>query len=388
MQRRSMLLPLIILFAIIVGGNFVAATLILSHAPQFLQDSNWFLIAWTIFFLFQIAAPGIQISSRGGKPQTAWIDRLHWWAYAALGIMSTTLVVAISLELVGSIVDFIFGQKYTSQIDTVWFALMVLVVGVTAVAGMIQATVGPQVKTIEVFLERLPAAFEGYRIVQISDLHVSSLIGKRYTQLVVNLVNSLHADLVAMTGDFVDGTVNSLQYRVAPLGNLQSVDGRFFITGNHEYYYDAQSWVNEHRRLGATVLLNEHRVIERHGSKLVIAGVTDRSGGGFIQGHAQDIDASLKNAPAEALKILLAHQPGCYEEAEAKGIDLQLSGHTHGGQFFPWQFVVKMVHRYSRGLYRHGRMWIYVNPGTGFWGPPLRASVPPEITLIILKQTP
>lgn len=384
---RSMLLPLMIMFTILGGGNFVVATLVLSHAPAvILTHSTWFVCGWILFFLLQTTAPILQVQARSGVAQSRASERSQWIAYAAMGILSTMLVIALVLELISWTGNLVTGYQFEAMIDDIWFWSMTGLSVVTAVLGLFQASIGLKIKTIEILLEHLPVEFDGYKIAQISDLHVSSLIGRRYTQMVVDRVNQLSPDIIVMTGDFIDGSVQNLQYRVAPLGTLKSPDGRFFITGNHEYYYGAQSWVDEHRRLGTTVLLNEHRIIKRRGAEILLAGVTDRSGGAFFLDHKQDIDKSLQGAPKEIIKILLAHHPGCYKEAESKGIDLQLSGHTHGGQFFPWQFAVKLIHRYYHGLYRHGRMWVYVNPGTGFWGPPLRSTVPPEITLLILKR--
>ena len=387
MRSRSLLLPLTILFLILLGGNVVVAALLLFHAPAWFASQMTSVIAlWAVFYLLQLLAPIVQVRTRVGQVPTRAMERLQWIAYAAMGVLSTMFITALALEILARTASWIVSDGQQATIDTLWFYAMVAMTVITTVLGIYQATKGLQVKTVDILLEHLPVAFDGYRIAQISDLHVSSLIGRRYTQMVVDRVNALKPDLIAMTGDFIDGAVEPLRYRVAPLGTLSASDGRYFITGNHEYYYGADSWVEEHRRLGTTVLLNEHRVIKRGDAEIVLAGVTDRAGGAFIPEHKQDIAKALHNAPKGAVKILLAHQPGCYEEAAANGVDLQLSGHTHGGQFFPWQFAVKMVHRYSHGLYRHDQMWVYVNPGTGFWGPPLRATVPPEITVLVLKR--
>lgn len=386
-SSRSFLFPLTILFLTLSSGNVVVAALFLFHAPTLVTDhAGVVILAWTLFFLLQCSAPLIQIRNYTGQSPTPRIERLQWYAYAAMGVLSTMFAVAIVLEIVAWIANLATASAYSSTVDVIWFSAMTLAIFVVAVLGVYQATSGLKIKKVEVHLPHLPVAFDGYRIVQISDLHVSSLIGRRYTQMVVDRVNGLSADLIAMTGDFIDGTVAPLRYRIAPLATLQSFDGRYFVTGNHEYYYGAEQWVAEHRRHGTTVLLNEHRVIERQGAKILIAGVTDRYGGHVIDSHKQNIPGALAGAPEGIVKILLAHQPGCFEEASQNGVDLQLSGHTHGGQFFPWQFVVKMVHRYSKGLYLHNRMWIYVNPGTGFWGPPLRATIPPEITVVVLRR--
>src|SRR5690606_8523627 len=160
-------------------------------------------------------------------------------------------------------------------------------------------------------------------------------------------------------------------------------------TGNHEYYSGAEQWVNAYRALGMKVLMNQHEVLELAGERLVIAGVTDFTAAHFIASHASNPRLALRGAPANAaLRILLAHQPRSAIAAAEAGFDLQLSGHTHGGQFWPWKYFVPMQQPYVAGLYRHERMWVYVSRGTGYWGPPMRVGAPSEITCIRLVMAP
>jgi len=160
----------------------------------------------------------------------------------------------------------------------------------------------------------------------------------------------------------------------------------YFVTGNHEYYWNAPAWSAEMRRLGARVLDNEHVVLQRGAGHLVLAGVPDYSTRHLPEGQRSDPARALRGAPADAVKILLAHQPASYADAQAAGFDLQLSGHTHGGQYFPFSQLIRFFQRYYKGLNRHGGLWVYVNRGTGYWGPPLRAGVPAEITLLTLVR--
>jgi hypothetical protein len=197
-------------------------------------------------------------------------------------------------------------------------------------------------------------------------------------------VNGLNPDMVALTGDFVDGSVEHLSSGIEPLRKLSATDGVFFVTGNHEYYSGVGSWCRKMRELGAKVLLNSHQIIQRGSAKLLVAGVTDYSAGRMVPEHASDPSVALKNAGEHDIKILLAHQPKSSRAARRHAFDLQLSGHTHGGQLFPWNFLVPFVHPFSRGLYRFDQGWVYVNPGTGYWGPPMRLGVPSEITLLRL----
>jgi uncharacterized protein len=244
------------------------------------------------------------------------------------------------------------------------------------------------VVTVEVPMAGLPDALQGFRIVQISDIHVGPTIRRRYIEAIVEAVNRLKPDLVAITGDLVDGSVPELSAHVAPLTRLLSKHGTFFVTGNHEYYSGVLPWLAELKRMGITVLHNEHVVIERGDAKLVLAGVPDYSAGHFDESHRSNPRQAIAGAPKSAANVLLAHQPRSAAAAAQAGFDLQLSGHTHGGQFWPWNFFVKFQQPFTAGLYRMGRMWIYVSRGTGYWGPPKRFGAPSEITELKLVALP
>jgi uncharacterized protein len=251
--------------------------------------------------------------------------------------------------------------------------------------GFLNARRTAAVATVEIPLPGLPAPLHGFTIVQISDIHVGLTIRHRYVEAIVEAVNRLHADVVAITGDLVDGSVAELGSQVAPLERLVSRHGSFFVTGNHEYYSGVEPWLVELRRLGVRVLHNEHVVIVRGGAKLVLAGVPDYSAGHFDKAHRSDPEAALARAPADAaVRILLAHQPRSAAAAAQAGFDLQLSGHTHGGQFLPWTYFVKLQQPFTAGLHRVGQLRVYVSRGTGYWGPPKRIGAPSEITLIRL----
>jgi hypothetical protein len=250
--------------------------------------------------------------------------------------------------------------------------------------GIAEAKQTPRVKSVPIKIDHLPPELEGFRIVQITDIHVSPTFRRASVEEIVALVNTLDADIVVLTGDLVDGFVNQLGYDVAPLKQISSGSGNFFVTGNHEYYSGVIEWIEEVKRLGFTVLLNEHVVITRGQARLLLAGVTDYRGGNFLPSHRSDPQKALNGAlPADA-KILLAHQPKNIFDAAQAGYDLQISGHTHGGQFFPWNLLVGFVQPYVSGLHIHQNTRIYVSRGTGYWGPPVRVGSPSEITLIKL----
>jgi predicted MPP superfamily phosphohydrolase len=243
------------------------------------------------------------------------------------------------------------------------------------------------VVTVEVPIAGLPPALEGYSIAQISDVHVGPTIKRAYLNAIVNRVNALKADAIAITGDLVDGSVRRLALHTEPLARLSARDGTFFVTGNHEYYSGAEEWIAEMRRLGLTVLINEHVVRERGGAGLMIAGVADFTAHHFNPAHRSDPHAAAAGAPAHVqVRVLLAHQPRSAEVAAQAGFHLQLSGHTHGGQFFPWNLFVPLQQPFVAGLDRVRGMWVYTSRGTGYWGPPKRFGAPSEITLVRLVR--
>jgi predicted MPP superfamily phosphohydrolase len=241
------------------------------------------------------------------------------------------------------------------------------------------------VVSVQVPIAGLPQALQGFTIAQISDIHVGPTIKAPYLQAIVDKVNQLEADMVAVTGDLVDGSVRDLAPHVAPLAGLRSRHGTFFVTGNHEYYSGAHAWIAELQRLGIRVLLNEHTVLQHGNAPLVLAGVADYTAHLFDPAHRSDPQAAMAGAPADAtVRVLLAHQPRSAEAAERAGFDLQLSGHTHGGQFFPWNLFVPLQQPFTAGLHRLRRLWVYTSRGTGYWGPPKRFGAPSEITRLTL----
>ena len=250
--------------------------------------------------------------------------------------------------------------------------------------GFLNARRTARVRQVELPVADLPAGLAGFRIAQISDVHVGPTIRRGQIDRIVAAVNRLQADMVAVTGDLVDGSVRDLAIHVAPLAGLQARHGVFFVTGNHEYYSGAPAWIAELRRLGMTVLMNEHVVLDHGGARLVVAGVADWSAHHFEPSHRSDPKAALAGAPPSTPRVLLAHQPRSAEAAAQAGFDVQLSGHTHGGQFWPWVHFVRFQQPFTAGLHRLRQLVVYVSRGTGYWGPPKRFGAPSEITLLRL----
>jgi len=274
-----------------------------------------------------------------------------------------------------------------SRIERISAELVPLLAFAVTAIGLWNARRIARVVRVDVPIAGLPRELDGFSIAQISDVHVGPTIRRNYVEGIVDSVNALGADVVAITGDLVDGSVPQLREHVAPLSQLEGRHGRFFVTGNHEYYSGAPAWIAELERLGFRVLQNEHEVIEHAGAKLLLAGVSDFSAGHFDPSHASDPTRAIAGAPADAgAKVLLAHQPRTAPAAAQAGFDLQLSGHTHGGQFWPWNHFVRLQQPFTAGLHRMGKLWVYVSRGTGYWGPPKRFGAPSEITLLRLKQ--
>jgi predicted MPP superfamily phosphohydrolase len=319
--------------------------------------------------------------------QLAWIGLIGMGLFSSLFVL--TFVRDLGLLAVAAIDAMRPGTLgYAPLLEPSARAVAIAAVLVT-LWGFVNARRTARVVRVDVPIAGLPLALDGFTIAQISDVHVGPTIKRPYVEAIVDAVNRLDVDVVAITGDLVDGSVRDLADDVAPLAGLRTKEGSLFVTGNHEYYSGADPWVGELRRLGIVVLMNEHVVVRRGDATLVVAGVTDFGAGHFDRAQASNPRAALAGAPAgAALRILLAHQPRSAAAAEAAGFDLQLSGHTHGGQFLPWNFLVRLQQPFTAGLHRWHRMWVYTSRGTGYWGPPKRIGAPSEITVLRLAGAP
>jgi predicted MPP superfamily phosphohydrolase len=252
-------------------------------------------------------------------------------------------------------------------------------------SGMVTALGPPEVRRLTVPLRALDPSLAGFRIAVVADIHLGSLLGRGHTERVVRMINETEPDLVAVVGDLVDGTVAELGSAVEPLRDLVSTHGSFFVTGNHEYYSGYEPWMAELERLGVHPLRNERTVITRGAAAFDLAGVNDVTGDSFADGP--DFERTLGGRDRSRPVVLLAHQPIQVSGATEHGVDLQLSGHTHGGQLYPFHHVVQLAQPAVSGLSKVDDTWLYVTRGAGFWGPPVRVGAPPEITVVELAVT-
>jgi predicted MPP superfamily phosphohydrolase len=256
--------------------------------------------------------------------------------------------------------------------------------GTVGIAAIRQGLRQAEVSEVEVELTRLPRACHGMTIVQLTDLHVGATIGRAFIEDIVRRTNALQPDVVAITGDLVDGSVEGLWNAVAPLGDLKAKHGVYFVTGNHEYFSGVRPWMDALAKLNIRVLANERVPIGQGPDGFDLAGVHDYGAARLDPEHRSDVALALAGRDPAREVVLLAHQPKNIAEASRLGVGLQLSGHTHGGQLWPFSYLVRLAQPYIAGLHRHGDTQIYVSPGTGYWGPPMRLGTRAEITRVRL----
>lgn len=293
--------------------------------------------------------------------------------YAGMGLLTFLTVFTVFRDVVYLVTGILYPVTY----------VLILTV-VSLILGFINAATGPRIKKISVPVLNLRPELVGFKIVQISDLHIGATIRRPYVEKVVRKINKLESDVIVLTGDIGDGKVSHYRNDIAPMAKMKSKYGSFFTPGNHEYYWNVNEWLTVMNNIGIVNLVNRGKVIHHQKASVLIAGIPDPVG--RIPPDLIGVQDSASGEKAD-YRILLSHRPGIAHEASKNGFDLTLAGHTHGGQFFPWTIVVKFVHKISQGLHRVGDMWIYVNPGTGSWGPLIRLGTSPEITLLTLTQS-
>ncbi len=352
-----------------------------------LQSSVLFAVLATWLVASTILIPFAFNSRRENRGPVLHV--VAWAGLIAMGMFSSLFVLTLLrdiVQLAASTLSLFVMIEAPLQQFRHWSADAVpLLATLFTAVGFVNARSRASIRSVDIPIANLPAALHGFTIAQITDIHIGTTIRGRHLDAIVDAVNGLNVDMIAVTGDLVDGSVAELGAHTQPLSRLSARHGTFFVTGNHEYYSGAHSWIAEIERLGLRVLMNEHVVLQHEGSEVVVAGVTDYNAGHFDESHESDPVAAIVGAPAGAgVNLLLAHQPRSAFAARAAGYHLQLSGHTHGGQFLPWNFFVRLQQPFTAGLHRLDELWVYVSRGTGYWGPPKRLGAPSEITRLTL----
>lgn len=348
--------------------------------------SDWPLVTQVLGTLAVVAAAGLLLTGMTKGHGSAHSDRWARVGDTLLGLVWITFVWS-AIGLLGELVLFALGVPDPVRSRSVAGAVAVIV-AVLAIWGYQEALRLPRVRQVEVTLDRLGAGLDGLRIVLITDTHYGPIDRSVWSADVVAEVNRQDADIVCHVGDLADGSVDRRRGQVAPLAGVSAKSARVYVTGNHEYFGEAQAWLDHMGEIGWDALHNRHIVVMRGGDRLVVAGVDDRTARGSGEaGHGADLSAALDGADPTLPIFLLAHQPKQIDAAVEAGVDLQVSGHTHGGQIWPFGLLVRLDQPVVQGLSRHGeRTQLYTSRGTGFWGPPFRVFAPSEITVVTLRS--
>jgi predicted MPP superfamily phosphohydrolase len=347
----------------------------------------WQGIATGLLILLAVSMPTAMILGRSRALGPSFTRILAWPAFLWMGVMILLLVTLGASDLVRLGARLVASGHLQDPERRLFFRRLLGGAAATVAAGLsalaVRSALGKvSLRELTVELPLLPPSLAGTTIVQLTDLHIGPTIGRSFLDEIVPRVNALEPDIVAITGDLVDGSVAELRDQVAPIAQLKAKRGIFFVTGNHEYYSGAEEWVAELSRLGVKVLRNE-RVALAEG--LELAGIDDYNARGMARGHGPDLPRALEGRDPTRALVLLAHQPRAIDEAARLGVGLQLSGHTHGGQIWPWGYLVRLQSPYVAGLFRVGGAQLYVSKGTGYWGPPMRLAAPAEITRVVLQ---
>ncbi|MSP93396.1 MAG: metallophosphoesterase [Myxococcales bacterium] len=345
---------------------------------------------WTLGAMALLVAAAFAFGHFGSEPWQRWVA---FAGYVWLGTLFLLAMVAIGLDVVRFSGRGLAALLKLDAFDPERRALFARLVGggaamASVVAGGIAvraAVRGPQDCHVEIKLKKLPAGADGLRIVQWSDVHVGPTIRRAFVEDLVRRTNAVQPDLIVITGDLVDGSVAMLRDEVAPMAQLRARHGVWFVTGNHEYFSGADAWIAELTRLGVRVLQNERVTIGAGDAAFDLAGVHDWTAARLHPEHTPDLARALHGRDPDRALVLLAHQPRAIWQAAAAGVDLVLSGHTHGGQIWPFNYLVRLAQPYVAGLADHEGTQIYVSRGTGWWGPPMRLGTTSELTHFTLR---
>ena len=391
MPRLVLIVPVVALFAaVLAGGHWYIAERVIVAAQLPAGYERALLLAIGLCAAMLVLQP---IGERLLRPPLSRV--IAWPASLWMGLFFYLLLLVACSDLLLLLVGLLSPKQLhaaadfpeqTAALARARAAGVVAVALSFAAAGVRGGLAAPSLERLDVWLERWPVSLDGFRIVQLSDIHIGPIRGRDFSRHLTERVNALSPDLIAVTGDLVDGSVSRIADEVEPFGALRAEHGVFFVTGNHDHYSGADRWSDVVRRLGMRVLRNERVTVEIGEASFELAGVDDHRSGFETAGSGEDLDAALAGLSPGAPVILLAHDPSTFKRASAMGVDLQISGHTHGGQIWPFGYFVRLAVSFVAGLYRRGAAQLYVSRGTGFWGPPMRLFAPAEITEIRLRS--
>jgi len=371
---------LTVMSSIVVGAHYYLGARLVRDAEL---PEPWSTLAYGALAFFFLSIFGGFIAGRLLRRRTgALVQWLGFLWMGTFGVLLTATAFSDLVLLVWRLVG--TAPEHPGPMR----ALIVATVSAAALFHAFLAARGtPSIERVEVKVPGLPKGLDGFTIAQITDVHIGDTLRRDFLERVVAVVNGLEADAVAVTGDLIDGSVARLRGEMEPLSQLRGKLGAFYVTGNHEYYHGGQAWEAEVRRLGLTVLHNEHRVVEKNGAQLTIGGVPDLEGRRFDAAQAPDAMLTFAGAPSAEIapRVLLAHQPRFAKAAQGAQVALQLSGHTHGGQIFPFMFFVKLQQPVIAGLHTLWGTQVYTSKGTGYWGPPFRLGPRSEVSHLTLR---
>jgi predicted MPP superfamily phosphohydrolase len=374
-----------------LGGFVVLAVLVfLFYLPWWVllsSGTGWpfpVVLGGSVLFGAAFLAFPVMMAMGHGRRRLDWAARIGDTVLGVVWVLFAWSVLGSVLRL--ALIVLGVGNPARSRIVAVFVA--VVAVGLL-VWGFTEAMRVPRVKRVDVTVPRLGRGLDGTRVVVLADTHYGPIDRAGWSARVADVVNGLDSDVVCHAGDIADGTISQRREQAAPLGTMRSRLAKVYVTGNHEYFGEAQGWLDHMGQLGWESLHNRHVVVERGGDRLVLAGVDDRTAASSgLPGHRADLGGALAGVDPDLPVLLVAHQPKQVGQAVSAGVDLQVSGHTHGGQIWPFNFLVRIDQPVVHGLSRHGeRTQLYTSRGAGFWGPPFRIFAPSEITLLTLRSS-
>jgi hypothetical protein len=378
--RRSLTVLVVALACLVVF------TFVVPYPPAALVPLQWVGFVWLGVFLYAVLVLVVLEPVRVG---------LRWWLRRAAGharvAASPAAIVAPAGAITVSTVALASEAATPPETRRLFLARgLAAAAGTVALAvagsGVGEADEPPVVRSLPVTLAGLDPALDGFRLVAFSDVHVSSRYRGRRLEQLVEVVNAHHPDAVAIIGDLVDGRLRRVREELAPIAGLESAQGVFFVTGNHEYAVDTEHVLEHLATLGVRTLRNERVTIGRGRAGFDLAGVDGvPAAESELAGHGTDLATALGSRDESRPVVLLAHEPAVIDEAAAAGVDLQLSGHTHGGQLWPFDYAVRLGQPIAEGYSRHGRTQLFVTSGVGFWGPPMRVGARPEVVVVELR---